>query len=254
MWPGFTIPGIGVTTSSYHLLHVVAWFAFYFAGSNLTRSRPDLVRHWFWLAVGFGLCDTVGARYAFRLIHGRHESGFFGTPVLFAAWTGAYVLVRRVRAYPFLDAWAIAFSAAHVFEKLSCLAAGCCFGRSTTAWYGLAVHAAEGDPRRWVPLPPLEAGLHLASALGLGWLYARGYAKGRLVMVLGLGYGLWRSAVEMARAGQSSAFLDGPLTLTQVACVLAMAFSLTYLLISKEADSADRPTGGPRLGDLGAPR
>ena len=233
MWPSFSLPGTGVATSSYHLLHVVGWFAFYFVGSGLTRSRPDLRRHWVWLAVGLAACDTAGARIAFRLIRGWHEDGFFGAPLLFAAVTGAYVVARKVRASPFLDAWAVAFSAAHVFEKGACLAAGCCYGRPTDSALGVALHAAQGDPTRWHPLPLYEASLHLLTALGLGLLYARGRFRGRLVMLLGATYGFWRSAAELARDGRKAAFLDGPLTYTQVACVLAIAFSLTYLLSSR---------------------
>jgi prolipoprotein diacylglyceryltransferase len=233
MWPSLTLPGTGVTISSYHLFHVIGWFTFYLVGSWLTRSRPDLKPHWGWLFVGFALCDTVGARAAFRLIRGSDENGFFGGPLLFAVLSGAYVVARKVRAYPFLDAWAIAFSAAHVFEKGACLAAGCCFGRPTDLAFGVARHAAPGDPTRWHPLPLYEASLHLLTALGLGLLYARGRFRGRLVMLLGATYGLWRSAAELARDGRKAAFLDGPLTYTQVACVLAIAFSVTYLLSSR---------------------
>jgi len=210
MWPTFTLPGTGISTSSYHLLHVVAWFTFYLTGSRLTRSRPDLRRHWVWLAVGLGLCDTVGARAAFQAVHGRHTSGFFATPLLFALLTGIYCLARKVRAYPLLDAWAVAFATSHVFEKLSCLAAGCCFGRPTESALGVAVRSAHGDLTRYLPLPLLEASLHLVMAVILGLLYQRGLFRGRLVMVLGAVYGFWRSATEMARGGSRTPFLDGP--------------------------------------------
>lgn len=233
MWPSLTLSGTGFAIANYHLLHVIAWFTFYFVGSWFTRSRLDLRRHWGWLFVGFALCDTVGARAAFRLIWGPDEIGFFAGPLLFAALSGAYVVARKVRAYPFLDAWAIAFSAAHVFEKLACLMAGCCFGRATDSPMGVALRAAQGDPTRWQPLPLYEASLHLVTAVVLGLLYARGRLKGQLVMVLGASYGLWRSVIEIARAGRKSPFLDGPLTITQVICCMVIAFSFTYLLSSR---------------------
>jgi len=233
MWPTVRLPGTDVSTSSYHLLHVVGWFTFYFVGSGLTRSRPNLRRHWIWLALALGLCDTVGARFAYRLVRGWHEAGFFGTPILFAAVTGAYVVGRKVRAFPFLDAWAIAFSAAHVFEKAGCLGAGCCFGRPTTSALGVGLHSARDDLTRFQPLPLYEGSLHLLTALALAWLYAKGRCKGQLVMILGVVYGLWRSALEVMRAGPSSPFLGGPLSISQVLCVATIAFAATYLLLCR---------------------
>ncbi len=236
MWPSIHLSGTGVTISAYHLFHVVAWFVFYFVGTGLTRSRPDLRRHWLLTAVGLALCDTVGARVAFQIIHGRGSSGFFATPLLFAFLTGAYCIARKVRATPFIDAWAVAFSASHVFEKIACLAAGCCFGRPTQSVFGVAIGAMHGDTTRYLPLPLLEASLHLIMALFLALLYRRGLFQGRLVMLLGVFYGFWRSATDLARGGQKSPFLDGPLSVAQVACVLAMIFSLVYL-VTKSGES-----------------
>ena len=235
MLPSFTLPGTGVAVSSYHLFHVMAWFAFYFVGTRVTRSRPDLSRHWLWLAVGLAFCDTVGACVAYQLIHGRRAIGFFAGPLLFAMLTGVYCVARRVRAYPFLDAWAVAFAASHVLEKLACLATGCCYGRSTDSFLGVATMKAHGDETKYLPLPLLEASLHLVTALLLGFLLSRGILRGRLVMILGVMYGAWRFGTETARGGSPSAFLDGPFSVTQVACLSAMVFSSSYLVTSPYA-------------------
>jgi len=252
VWPSIHLPGTDVSTSSYHLLHVIGWFAFFFVGSHLTRARPDLRRHWLWLAVAFGLCDTVGARSLSRLMRGWDDAGFYGTPLLFAAASLSYVVARRIRASPFLDAWAVAFSASHVFEKLACLAAGCCYGRPTDSWWCVALHSAQGDPTRFQPLPAVEAAMHFLTALGLGLLYARGQFQGKLLMVLGVIYGAWRSMVEPARGGRASPFLDGPLSITQVICLLVLSFSLTYLILSRgERDATTTPVGPGALDRIG---
>ena len=239
MWPKIRLPGIDLAISSYHLLHVVGWFAFFLVGSHLTRSRPDLRRHWAWLAVGLAACDTAGARVAYRLVRGWHESGFTAAPLLFATVTGAYVIARKVRAWPFLDAWAVAFSAASVFEKGACLAAGCCFGRPTDFMLGIAIHSSHGDPGRYQPLPLYESSLHLLTAFALWSLYSSGRFRGLLAPILGVVFGLWRSAIEIPRAGRRPSFLDGPLSITQVACIMAIAFSVTYLLLCR--GEGDRP-------------
>ncbi len=229
MWPTVHLPGTGVTISSYHLFHVVAWFTFLIVGLALTRSRPHLKPHWWWLGGGLAFCDTVGARLAFQAVWGRQGTGFSAAPALFAALSVAYVVARKVRAYPFLDAWAVAFSAASVFEKVACFMAGCCFGRMTDSPMGVALHSAQGDPTRWLPLPLYESSFHLATAVTLGLLYAHGRLKGRLLMVLGVVYGSWRLLIEVARAGRKSPFMDGPLTAVQVVCLLTVAFSVAYL-------------------------
>jgi len=231
MWPAFHLPGTGATIATYHLLHVVGWATFFLVGTTLTRSRPDLRRHWWWLLLGFAVCDTAGARLVFRIVSGWGGPGFAAAPLLFAAWTGLYVLLRRVAAYPLMDAWAVAFSAAHVFEKGACLAAGCCFGRPTASPLGVALHAAHGDPTRFYPLPLYEATLHLLTALALGCLYDYGRLKGRLILVLGVSYGIWRSLIDPMRIGQASSFLGGPLTSIQVACLMAIAFAVAYFLL-----------------------
>lgn len=230
MWPSFDLPGTGVSISSYHFLHVISWFVFFFVGSTLTRSRPDLRILWVCLAVGLAVCDTAGARLAARLIRGPRDGGFFAGPLLFVVVTTLFVVARKIRAYPFLDAWAIAFSAAHFFEKFSCLAAGCCYGRPTHSAMGVALRAAQGDPTRFLPLPFYEATLHLTTTLALALFYAKGQFKGRLLLVLGVLYGTWRSMVDPARYGRMTPFLGGPLSIVQVACILVAVFSLTYLL------------------------
>lgn len=231
MWPTVLLPGTDVTVASYHLLHVLGWFTFLVVGSALTRTRPDLRRHWWWLFGAFAVADTAGARFLFRLVRGWDATGFFAAPLLFAAATGIYVLARKVPAYPFLDAWAVAFSAAHVFEKCACLAAGCCYGWPTDSRLGVALHAAHGDPTRSYPLPLYEAGLHLVTAVALERLYAHGWLKGRLVLVLGAVFGAWRALMEVARAGRRVPILGGPLTATQVVCLMAVAFSAAYFLM-----------------------
>lgn len=236
MWPGLTIPGTGVTTSSYHFFHVIGWFTFYLVGSRLTRSRPDLRYHWLWLAIAFGISDTVGAKTAFSMIRGTSQPGFYGTPLILLVVTLLYFLAARLRAYPFLDAWAIAFSASHVFEKTACFAAGCCFGRPTDSAWGIAIEAARGDKTRYQPLPLLEALFHLATALILYGLYRQGLYRGRLVLVLGLAYGSWRSGIELLRSERVGAFLGGPLSITQVLCLMAMSFSAVYLASGPRAE------------------
>jgi len=231
MWPSVHLPATDIVISTYHLLHVVGWFAFLLVGLRLTLAWPELRHHWWWLFIGMALSDTVGAHAFASVIRGGHGGGFWGAPLLIALWTGFYVVARRIRAYPMLDVFAIAFSVSQVFEKLACLAAGCCFGRPTTSVLGVTLLASRDDPTRRLPLPLCESSLHLLTAFGLTMLYTHGLLKGRLVMVLGILFGIWRAIVESARPAPNPSLLNGPITITQMICVLSAVFGATYLIL-----------------------
>ena len=230
MWPLVQLPGTDFTIGTYYLLHLVSWLTFLIVGLAITRSRPEFRRHWWWLFYGLVVCDCFGAHLLAQLVKGL-EANFWGGPLLFVAWTGLYVLARRIRAYPFLDAWAIAFSASQMLSKGACVAAGCCFGRPTDSVLGVTLRASHGDPTRRLPLPIFEASIHLLTIVVLGLLFAKGGLKGRLVMLLGAIYATLRGGSEALRATPAPSVMDGPLSITQFLCLLVFVFSVTYLLL-----------------------
>ena len=236
MWPWITIPGTNETLPTYHLVHAVGWLTFLIVGLATTRNRPDLKHHWWWLYAFLMASDTVGANLLARFVQGRHQ-GYWGGPLLFAAVTIAYAAVRRVRASPFLDAWAIAFSAAHVFEKGGCLAAGCCFGRRTDSSWGMALGSSPGGVEiRWIALPLYEASLHGLTTIVLASLYARGRLKGRLILLLGVIYATWRAVVEPFRVVPASNLPGIPISSINAVCFLVLGFSLACLLLGWVVD------------------
>lgn len=236
MWPRVPVPGTETTIASYHLLNFGGWLMFLFAGTLLTWRQSGFFRHWWWLFLGM-IVACLGSNMIARLRDGGlgmtpwgrpWTSGYFGGPLLFLAWTGGYVLIHRISAYPFLDAFAIAFSLSRAVSKLGCFAAGCCAGRPTDSVLGIAF-TALGDPIRRHPTQLYEAAFHLLTALVLGWFYARGWLRGRLVMLLGASYGAGRWLVEPLRDSHPARFLDGPLTVKQLASLLIVVFCVTYL-------------------------
>lgn len=231
MWPSLHLPATDVVISTYQLLHVAGWFAFLLAGLWLTRHWPERRRHWWWLVVGVAVCDTLGSHSLARLVRGGAGGGFWGGPLLIALWGGGYLALRRIPAYPMLDAFAVAFRVSQAFAKLACLAAGCCFGRRTASALGVPVPAARGDPTRFHPLPLFEMSLHVLTALVLGELDARGILKGRLVLVLGIIHGAWRAMIEPLRGSPDPAVMNGPLTATQLASIFAVVFGATYRML-----------------------
>ena len=52
--------------------------------------------------------------------------------------------------------------------------------------------------------------------------------------------------IEPARGGRASPFLDRPLSITQVICLLVVIFSMTYLILSWDERDATAAAGtGP---------
>jgi prolipoprotein diacylglyceryltransferase len=237
--------GSGLSVSTFLLLNICGWIAFHYVGLAMLHEHSELRRPWWCLFLGMVLSSTLGSTVAYRLIRGdqamgwwdrlrsgSETTGYFGGPLLFLMWTAACVAVLRIKAYPFLDVFSIAYSVSRAISKVACFAAGCCYGRPTNCIFGLA-RSRLGDPTLRHPVQLYEASLHLLTALCLGILYARGRLRGRLVIVLGLTYGLGRLLIEPLRGSHPVPFLGGPLTAKQMVSLFVVAFSATYLLLDR---------------------
>lgn len=241
MYPEIHLDSFNLTISTYHVFNVTAWFVFLAIGRNLTRDEPGQRWRWWWLFLGMVLCYSVGAHYLARVTGAGAgglrlgpspgaKFGYWGGPLLFLLWTGLSYLAWRVPAYPFLDAFAIAWSVAHVFAKAACLAAGCCAGRRTDLPWGV-VFVARDDLIRRHPTQLYEMILHAITAAALILLFARGRLHGRLVLVLGCAYGAWSPFVESFEERHRQPFFGGPLTGSQLICLWAFVFGASALAL-----------------------
>lgn len=241
MCPRIHLDQFNLTIIPYHVLNVTAWFVFLAIGRNLTRNEPGQRLRWWWLFLGMVLCYSVGASYLARIIGlgtaglrpgpfpaDGARLGYWGGPLLFLVWTGLSYLAWRISPYPFLDAFAIAWSVAQVFAKAACLAAGCCGGRPTDLPWGV-VFVAREDLFRRHPTQLYEMILHSLTATALIVLFARGRLRGRLVLVLGCLYGSWSPIVESFEEGSRQPWFGGPLSGSQVICLWAFAFCASAL-------------------------
>jgi phosphatidylglycerol:prolipoprotein diacylglycerol transferase len=181
--------------------------------SALEEERvTDLV---FWLfLVGF-----IGARVLFVIT--RWEF-FMADPLsILKVWEGGLVYlgglvacvpfmawyVRRHRLAPWKTAdCMIGLLIIHVFGRLGCLAAGCCYGKPTTAPWAISIHSELVDPMlRGVPLHPTQ--LYEAAAEALIFL-------GSLLPVLrpgGIVLALDAAETPAAEAYIARLFLAAPL-------------------------------------------
>ncbi|MBX3745460.1 MAG: prolipoprotein diacylglyceryl transferase [Verrucomicrobiae bacterium] len=107
---------------------------------------------------------------------------------------------RRQPGWTMADILAPGVALGHAIGRIGCLLNGCCFGRACELpWairYG-ADHETRGIPVH--PTQVYEAGLSLAVAGGLAWLFGRRRFEGQVFAVYLMAYGVIRSVVEWFR-------------------------------------------------------
>lgn len=156
----------------------------------------------------------------------------------FGAITG-YLLARhyKISVALALDAIAPGVTIGQAIGRFGCLAAGCCFGRESSAPW--AIHftherAAElGGVPLGVGLHPVQlydAGVHIALCLVLVVLHRKGLFRGRLFGVWCLAEGFLRFSVESFR-GDLGRGVWFELSWLSTGRVTAMAFALLGLVV-----------------------
>ena len=99
----------------------------------------------------------------------------------------------------------ISITIAHGFGRIGCSFAGCCYGETTTEWYGIwndYLHA------KTVPIQLFEAAfLFLLSALMIVLLFKFNF-KYNMSLYL-VSYGIWRFIIEYFRADYRGNFIPG---------------------------------------------
>jgi phosphatidylglycerol---prolipoprotein diacylglyceryl transferase len=146
---------------------------------------------------------------------------FLGGAVLAAFTTLLYAHHKKLGMGLVADVLAPSVSIAHVFGRLGCFMAGCCYGKpwpggvhfqpGSVAYMDLLAkgHVLVGTGETY-PLHPTqvyEAAGELCIFLLLLWLWRRRRAPGSVALAYGLGYGLLRFAVEMFRGDEARGFL-----------------------------------------------
>jgi len=150
---------------------------------------------------------------------------------LIGALVAAFVLLRRY-GLPFLrvaDVLAPSVALGHAFGRLGCFSAGCCYGRSCSASWGVVFShplAAEisGTPLG-VPLIPTqlyEAAFNLANYVFLAWLFRRHFRPGTVLAAYLIGYGIARFVIEFFRGDADRGFVLGGVLSTSQAIAAVM--------------------------------
>jgi len=153
-----------------------------------------------------------------------------------AAW---YVWKHKMPALGTCDAFAPGLALGHALGRIGCFAAGCCYGKQTSHWWGVVFHnplanSITGTPLG-VPLEPtqlFESAVELANFVFLMWLIKRRKFDGQVFGAFMFIYGVARFFLEYLRddPGRGSVF-GGAMTGTQLIAIgLVLAGGLIWWL------------------------
>jgi phosphatidylglycerol:prolipoprotein diacylglycerol transferase len=134
-----------------------------------------------------------------------------------------YVLWHRVPVWRALDQIAPYIALAHGIGRIGCFLTGCCYGRPTSAWFGVTF---PGREEAVIPVQLVEAAFLFAGFWGLRRLQRspRLPKPGQLFCAYLIGYGMLRFGLEFLRGDQ--AVSAGGLTLQQVISLGVLALGL----------------------------
>jgi phosphatidylglycerol:prolipoprotein diacylglycerol transferase len=145
---------------------------------------------------------------------------------------------HKLDTHKMLDVMAITTCLVHMFGRIGCFLAGCCYGTPTDSWFGVVFSdpACYADPKG-VPLHPTqlyEAAFILIVMIVLLFLRGSRTFYGQLFLFYLLAYGAGRVAIEFFRGDENRGYVFNLLSHSQyIAIVILIAVSIVYRRWSK---------------------
>ena len=155
--------------------------------------------------------------------------GVFSGGLIAALLMGVWYMRRhRMPGLRFIDAAAPGVAFGHIFGRFGCFAAGCCYGKPTTHFWGVVftntlARDVSGTPLgvRIEPTQLIEAAAEFCNFLLLTWLLGRKKFDGQVWGSFMILYGVERYFIEFLRGdpGRGEVF-GGIMTGTQLISIL----------------------------------
>lgn len=201
----------------------------------------------FFGAAGLGAIVVLVSGADLRVADLRNAGAVHGG--LLGAIPAAYFLARHFKLPPALlvDACVPGAVLGQAIGRLGCFAAGCCFGRASSAPWSVVFtqersHTLGGVPLH-VSLHPVQlydAGAHLLLFGGLFALHKRGFLVGRLFGVWSIAEGATRVVMEAFRGDLGRGFWLGVswLSTGRVTSILMILLGAAFLVLTNRARKA----------------
>jgi phosphatidylglycerol:prolipoprotein diacylglycerol transferase len=142
-------------------------------------------------------------------------SGGLIAALIAAVW---YIRRHHLPALAICDAFAPGLALGHAIGRVGCFAAGCCFGKPTSHWWGVTFHSETAhrisDTPLNVPLQPtqlFESAVELANFFLLMWMFKRKKFDGQVFGAYLILYGVARFFLEFLRGDPGRGIVFGGL-------------------------------------------
>jgi phosphatidylglycerol:prolipoprotein diacylglycerol transferase len=142
-------------------------------------------------------------------------SGGLIAALIAAVW---YIRRHHLPALAICDAFAPGLALGHAIGRVGCFAAGCCFGKPTSHWWGVTFHSEIAnrisDTPLNVPLQPtqlFESTVELANFFLLMWMFKRKKFDGQVFGAYLILYGVARFFLEFLRGDPGRGIVFGGL-------------------------------------------
>ena len=203
------------------------------------------------IGIAVSLCYVigmiVGAKFLFHwkyvgfdpLVIFRYRDyvngGMWGGMLAYIALAGLFIIsvIRQKRAG--LDLVALALPMPWALGKIGCLLNGCCNGRPTSLPWAVTLLEGSQSTHIGVPVHPsqiYEVILMIVIMLLLRILNNEQW-RGTLLFWFICVYGIGRTAIDISRGATNRYITQGPITGTQVICLVSAVLSLVLLVIMK---------------------
>lgn len=115
--------------------------------------------------------------------------------------------------------------------RVGCFLAGCCYGRETDAWYGIAFTNSEFAPNgvKLIPTQLISAAGMLLIAVFLMWYATRNHKKGQVGALYLVLYSMGRFGIEFLRNDYRGEI--GPLSTSQFISCFVVVFGLVLWFV-----------------------
>lgn len=160
------------------------------------------------------------------------SSGFvvYGGITLGFAAVIVYCLIKKVDVLTYLDYGIPAVALAQGFGRIGCFMAGCCYGRVTDSWFGIAFTHSDFAPNnvKLIPTQLISAGGDFLNCLILILISRKVKKKGVICSLYVLFYSVGRFMIEFLRNDDRGAV--GSLSTSQFYGIFAAIIGICLLI------------------------
>ncbi len=170
---------------------------------------------------------------------------------ILACWI--YCTIKKVRYLDYIELVMPSVALAQGFGRLGCFCAGCCYGRETDSWIGMAFSHSNYAPNgvKLIPTQLISAGADFLNMALLLFIAKRTQKKGTVTACYVIFYSIGRFFIEMLRNDDRGAV--GKLSTSQFYGIFSLVIGvglLFWAIYHKEKEPDKEVKKGPEIEEI----